>query len=147
MIGTTAAEGESVEDSPAGEISWMSRSRKEHMLHVDLDLDELDEVHVGIQIQGHHDRLWRGEHLTIGDRDVQGAGLDLDHPERREVVRPALGKGDGGLGVDHAEAVLVVEGVAPGGRAVLEGAVRPVSVGGVVLAGGGGEDELHVAPT
>ena len=50
------------------------------------------------------------------------------------------------LGVDHAEAVLVVERVVLRRRAVPEGALLPAGVGGVVLPRGARQDELDVAP-
>ena len=61
-------------------------------------------------------------------------------------VGPAPGEVDGGGGVNDTEAVLVVEVVAIGVGAVGGCAVLPAWVGGVVPAGGPGEDELEVAP-
>ena len=73
------------------------------MLQLDFNLHELDESHVGVQRQAGGRGGGRADERPIGNRQIKGSGLDLSGAEGRQI-RPVLGEGDSGGGIDHAEA-------------------------------------------
>ena len=105
------------------------------------DLHELDEIDAAL---GDRDGA-RVRCVDDGGEPCRARPLHLVGALVRHIG-PVRGEVDRRAGVDHAEAVLVVERVVVRVGAVLQRAVLPVAVGRIVLACGGGQDQLHVAP-
>ena len=85
------------------------------------------------------------------DRGVQNLHVKPLRPHCRLLcggqIRPTLGKIDGALGVDHAEPILMVEGVILLGRDRMHGrSFVPSGVSGIVFLSGCGENQLDVPP-
>ena len=113
---------------------------------VDLNLDKLRESYWRVQREGPGDRGRITDLRSVGNRLADPPGRHTRALQRWRAS-PSLRHIDRGPGVDHSEAVLVVEVIAVLVAApVLARAVRPSRVAGVVLPSGCRKDQLHVAP-
>ena len=109
------------------------------------DLDELGESDLRSQGEAVAHRVGLGSLGRVRDGQTQPSRLGAVGFHGRQVG-PGLGQVHGRLGVHHAEGEPGMVGVAPVAGPVLEGSGLPLRGVGAGLAGGGRQDQLHVAP-